>query len=338
MPTRGVSLLVPDGIGEVEEISPVIEAREFAAKVINEVSKVIVGKKFEIRIILASLVSQGHVLLEGVPGVSKTTMAKALASALNLTFRRIQFTPDLLPADVLGTFIFDQRTGEFRFRKGPIFANIILADEINRASPRTQSAFLEAMQERQVTIEGHTFELPEPFIVIATMNPIEFEGVYPLPEAQIDRFLVKVNIDYPTPEEEMEILRRIEIIESWPIRPVATKEEILKVTKMLSKVRVSDAIIKYIVDIVQATRKHPSIRLGASPRAAISLLKLSRSLALLEGRDYVTPDDVKKAAKPVLRHRLLLKPGVELEKRVSVDTIIDSILQSIPTPSPPREE
>ena len=310
------------------------DVKDLAFRIIGEVSKVIVGKEREIRIILASMIAQGHVLLEGVPGVSKTTIAKALASAINLKFRRIQFTPDLLPADVLGTFIFDQKTGEFRFRPGPIFANIILADEINRASPRTQSAFLEAMQERQVTVEGHTFKLPEPFIVIATMNPIEMEGVYPLPEAQIDRFLVKINIDYPTPDEEVEILRRIDIIESWPIRPVARGEEILEASKMLSKVKVADEILHYIVSIVQATRKHPSLRLGASPRAAISLLKLSKSLAMLRGRGYVTPDDVKEAAKPVLRHRLLLKPGVELEGRVSVDSIIDMILSRTPTPSP----
>ena len=310
------------------------EAKEIIDRVVEEVSKVIVGKREEIRIILASMIAQGHVLLEGVPGVSKTTMAKALASALNLKFRRIQFTPDLLPADVLGTFIYDQKTGEFRFRPGPIFANIVLADEINRASPRTQSAFLEAMQERQVTVEGQTFKLPEPFIVIATMNPIEFEGVYPLPEAQIDRFIVKVTIDYPSPEEEMEILRRIEVIESWPVRPVAGAKEILALSKLLSKVRVSDEVIQYIVSIVQATRRHPQLRLGASPRAAIALLKLSRSLALMEGRDYVTPDDVKRAAKPVLRHRLVLKPGVELESRVTVDSVIEGILRSVPVPGP----
>ncbi len=313
-------------------------ARNVAERVLNEVGKVIVGKREELRIILASMISQGHILLEGVPGVSKTTMAKALASALNLSFRRIQFTPDLLPADVLGTFIFDQKTGEFRFRPGPIFANIILADEINRASPRTQSAFLEAMQERQITVEGMTFKLPEPFVVIATMNPIEFEGVYPLPEAQIDRFLIKITIDYPTPDEEREILRRIEVIEEWPIKPVASGEDILKLTKMVSKVKVSDSIIDYIVRIVQATRKHPQVRLGASPRAAIALLKLSSSLALLQGRDYVLPDDVKKSAKPVLRHRIILKPGIDIETTASVEAIIDSILDSVPTPSPPSEE
>ncbi len=312
-------------------------ARSVAERVLAEVGKVIVGKRRELKTILASFVAQGHVLLEGVPGVSKTTMAKALASALNLKFSRIQFTPDLLPSDVLGTFIYDQKTGEFKFRPGPIFANIVLADEINRASPRTQSAFLEAMQERQVTIEGKTFKLPEPFIVIATMNPIEFEGVYPLPEAQLDRFLIKVVIDYPTPEEEAEILKRVSIIEVWPIRPVASGDDILRITRMLPKVKVSDSIIEYIVKIVQATRKHPHVRLGASPRAAIALLKLSTSLALLSGRGYVLPDDVKYAAKPVLIHRIILKPGLDLEQNVTVEGIIESILESIPTPSPPAE-
>ncbi len=323
----------------VEEIrlDPVF-ARTVAERVLSEVGKVIVGKRNELKVVLASMIAQGHVLLEGVPGVSKTTMAKALASALNLSFRRIQFTPDLLPADVLGTFIFDQRSGEFRFRPGPIFANIILADEINRASPRTQSAFLEAMQERQVTIEGQTFKLPEPFIVIATMNPIEFEGVYPLPEAQIDRFLIKILIDYPSFEEEEEILKRINIIEEWPVKPVADGEDILRISKMVKKVHVAESIIEYIVRIVQATRKHPHVRLGASPRAAIALLKLSSSLALLSGRSYVLPDDVKEAAKPVLRHRIILKPGLDIESQTTVEGIIDSILESIPTPSPPYEE
>ncbi|MEB3765481.1 MAG: MoxR family ATPase [Desulfurococcales archaeon] len=322
---------------EEVRLDPVF-ARSVAERVLSEVGKVIVGKRRELKVVLASMIAQGHVLLEGVPGVSKTTMAKALASALNLSFRRIQFTPDLLPADVLGTFIFDQRTGEFRFRPGPIFANIILADEINRASPRTQSAFLEAMQERQVTIEGQTFKLPEPFIVIATMNPIEFEGVYPLPEAQIDRFLIKILIDYPSFEEEEEILKRINIIEEWPVKPVADGKDILRMSKMVKKVHVAESIIEYIVRIVQATRKHPHVRLGASPRAAIALLKLSSSLALLSGRSYVLPDDVKEAAKPVLRHRIILKPGLDIESQTTVEGIIDSILESIPTPSPPYEE
>lgn len=322
---------------EEVQLDPVF-AKTVAERVLSEVGKVIVGKRRELKVVLASMIAQGHVLLEGVPGVSKTTMAKALASALNLSFRRIQFTPDLLPADVLGTFIFDQRTGEFRFRPGPIFANIILADEINRASPRTQSAFLEAMQERQVTIEGQTFKLPEPFIVIATMNPIEFEGVYPLPEAQIDRFLIKILIDYPSFEEEEEILKRINIIEEWPVKPVAEGENILRMSKMVKKVHVAESIIEYIVRIVQATRKHPHVRLGASPRAAIALLKLSSSLALLSGRSYVLPDDVKEAAKPVLRHRIILKPGLDIESKTTVEGIIDSILESIPTPSPPYEE
>ncbi len=299
---------------------------------LDEVGKVVVGKYRELRVILASIISEGHILLEGVPGVAKTTLAKAIATALGLEFSRIQFTPDLLPADVLGTYVYDQRSGEFKFRKGPIFANIILADEINRASPRTQSAFLEAMQERQVTIEGVRMELPRPFIVIATMNPIELEGVYPLPEAQVDRFLVKVNLDYPTREEEIEILKRSDYIESWPVNPVISREAVLEMIEEARKVKVSEPILNYIVDIIRATRRHPKLELGASPRAAISLMKAARSLALLDGRDYVTPDDVKLATPPVLRHRV--KPRHSLEA-ANIDSIINDVLEAVPTPSPP---
>ncbi len=300
--------------------------------VLDEVSKVVVGKQSELRVILASIVSEGHILLEGVPGVAKTTLAKAIATALGLEFSRIQFTPDLLPADVLGTYVYDQRSGEFRFRRGPIFANIILADEINRASPRTQSAFLEAMQERQVTVEGVRMELPRPFIVIATMNPIELEGVYPLPEAQVDRFLVKVRLDYPSREEEIEIVRRSDYIESWPVSPVLSRDAVLDMIEQAKSVKVSEPILNYIVDIIRATRRHPKLELGASPRAAISLMKAARSLALLEGREYVTPDDVKLVAIPVLRHRV--KPRQTLDA-VNIDSIISDVLETIPTPSPP---
>ncbi|MEB3778983.1 MAG: MoxR family ATPase [Desulfurococcales archaeon] len=300
--------------------------------VLDEVSKVVVGKQSELRVILASIVSEGHILLEGVPGVAKTTLAKAIATALGLEFSRIQFTPDLLPADVLGTYVYDQRSGEFRFRRGPIFANIILADEINRASPRTQSAFLEAMQERQVTVEGVRMELPRPFIVIATMNPIELEGVYPLPEAQVDRFLVKVRLDYPSREEEIEIVRRSDYIESWPVSPVLSRDAVLDMIEQAKSVKVSEPILNYIVDIIRATRRHPKLELGASPRAAISLMKAARSIALLEGREYVTPDDVKLVAIPVLRHRV--KPRQTLDA-VNIDSIISDVLETIPTPSPP---
>jgi MoxR-like ATPase len=304
----------------------------------NEVKKVVVGKDREIKIMLASLIARGHILLEGVPGVAKTTLAKALASAMNLEFKRIQFTPDLLPADIIGTYVYDQRSGEFKFRKGPIFANIVLADEINRASPRTQSAFLEAMQERQVTVEGDRYKLPEPFVVIATMNPIELEGVFPLPEAQIDRFLVKIKVSYPTRDELKEIAKRIDIIESWPITPVASAEDVLKASEALKEVYIDDVLIDYIVELVEATRKVPVVRLGASPRAVIALVKLSKAIALINGRDYVIPDDIKEIAKPVLRHRLLLKPEAEVERSIDPDNVIDEILKEIPTPSPPAHD
>ncbi|MEB2837307.1 MAG: MoxR family ATPase [Desulfurococcales archaeon] len=311
------------------------EARRLVERIIAEISKVVVGKKEEVKLIIASLIAGGHVLLEGVPGVAKTTIARALASATGLEWKRIQFTPDLLPSDIIGVMVLDRRTGEFRFRRGPIFANIVLADEINRASPRTQSALLEAMQERQVTVEGVTYKLPEPFMVIATMNPVEFEGVFPLPEAQLDRFLAKIVIDYPSREELIEIVRRHDIIEEWPVRSVAAADQILGLMSAARGVYVDDVVLEYIADIVEATRRHPLLRLGASPRAAIALAKLSRALALIEGRTYVLPDDVKRVAKPVLRHRITLKPEAEIEGNVLPDDVIDQVLAEVPTPSPP---
>ena len=304
---------------------------KLAHAVLSETGKVLVGLRDEVRLILSSMIVGGHVLLEGVPGVAKTTMAKAVATALNLKYRRIQFTPDLLPADIIGTMIYDPKTGEFRLRKGPIFANIVLADEINRASPRTQSALLEAMQERQVTIEGNTLKLPEPFIVIATQNPIELEGTFPLPEAQIDRFLMKIEIGYPGRNETKEILKRLRIIEEWPIRPVAGAEDILAARDIVWSIHVEEGIMDYIVSIVEETRRHPAVRLGGSPRAAIALLQVARALAVMDGRDYVIPDDVKKAALPVLVHRLILRPEAELEG-VTPRSVVSDILKKIPVP------
>ena len=305
--------------------------REFYEKVVGEVSKVVVGKKEDVKVILASMISRGHVLIEGVPGVAKTTMAKAIASALNLSFRRIQFTPDLLPSDIVGTMVYDPKTGDFKLRKGPIFANIVLADEINRASPRTQSALLEAMQERQVTIEGNTLKLPEPFTVLATQNPIELEGTFPLPEAQTDRFLVKLNVSYPSRDEMLEVLKRLRQIEEWPVQPVAGAEDLGVLNNLSWRIHVSEELLGYITDIVEETRRHPSVRLGGSPRAAISLLLVSRSVALLEGRDYVIPDDVKAAAGPVLNHRIILKPEAEIEGETP-DKVIESVLKKVPVP------
>ncbi|MEB3774581.1 MAG: MoxR family ATPase [Desulfurococcales archaeon] len=309
-----------------------LQARQLTDAILGEVGKVIIGKRSEIKMIIAALLAEGHILLEGVPGVAKTTLAKAVATALGLKFSRIQFTPDLLPSDVLGTFVLNQKTGDFEFRPGPIFANIVLADEINRAGPRTQSAFLEAMQERQVTLEGRVFKLEKPFMVIATMNPIEMEGVYPLPEAQVDRFLVKILLDYPDYAEEVEILRKSDYIEEWPVKPVAGRDQVLWMIDESKKVYVDESIARYIVDLVRATRSDPRVRLGASPRAAIGILRLSRAMAFLEGRTYVIPDDVKKVFKPALRHRILLKHTASQDL---VEELLENILSKTPSPSPP---
>ena len=311
------------------------KVKRLVDRVVGNVSRVVVGLEEQTRLILAGMMVGGHVLVEGVPGVSKTSLAKAIAFSLDLSFRRIQFTPDLLPADVIGTMVYDQRSGEFRFRKGPIFANIVLADEINRASPRTQSALLEAMQEKQVTVEGVTYRLPEPFIVLATMNPVEFEGVYPLPEAQIDRFLLKVRIGYPSREAELEILERVDVIEEFRVERVAGKEDILEAAREIRRVRVEKPVKEYIVDLVRATREHPMVKLGASPRATVFLLRMSQAFAAIEGRDYVIPDDVKRVAVPVLAHRIIVKPGAAADPSEAAVRVVESVLQSVPTPSPP---
>lgn len=311
------------------------KVKSLVDRVVASVSRVVIGLEEQTRLILAGMMVGGHVLVEGVPGVSKTSLAKAIAYSLDLSFRRIQFTPDLLPADVIGTMVYDQRSGEFRFRRGPIFANIVLADEINRASPRTQSALLEAMQERQVTVEGVTYRLPEPFIVLATMNPVEFEGVYPLPEAQIDRFLLRVRIGYPSREAELEILERIDLIEEFRVEKVAGKEDVLEAARIIRRVRVEKPVKEYIVDLVRATRTHPMVRLGASPRATVFLLRMSQAFAAIEGRDYVIPDDVKRVAVPVLAHRIIVKPGVAADPSEAAVRVVESVLQSVPTPSPP---
>jgi len=307
--------------------------RRLADQVLGEVGKVVYGLEEETRLILAAMLAGGHVLLEGVPGVAKTTLAKALASSTSLIFKRVQFTPDLLPSDIIGTMIYDQRSGEFRLRKGPVFTNILLADEINRASPRTQSALLEAMQERQVTIEGETLKLPEPFLVIATQNPIEMEGTFPLPEAQLDRFLVKVMIGLPGRDVLRRVLRGLRRIEEWPVRPVASAGEILAAREAIWNIEVKNPVLDYILDLVEATHRHPDVRLGASPRAAIALQQVARALAAMEGRDYTIPDDVKTAARYVLPHRLVLKPEAEVEG-ATAEKIIEQILSEVAVPVP----
>ncbi len=314
-----------------------VYAREVSAKILRNAAKVIVGKKRVLREILIALYAGGHVLLEGVPGVAKTLMAKTVARSIGLAYSRIQATPDLLPSDIIGTFVYDPKTGEFKPRKGPIFANIVLFDEINRASPRTQSALLEAMQERQVTIEGVTFKLPEPFMVIATMNPIEMEGTFPLPEAQLDRFLLKILVDYPSREETARILERIHRIQEFRVEPVVGGEDIMRIRSMLPGVRVSREVVRYIVDLVEETRRHPYVKLGGSPRAAIALYLCSKANALIDGRSYVLPDDVKLVAKPVLRHRIILTPDAEFEG-VSVERVVEDVLSKVPVPRPEIEE
>jgi MoxR-like ATPase len=302
-------------------------------RIISEVEKAIIGKREVLELVALALLTDSHVLIEDYPGLAKTLMAKSFASALGLEFKRIQFTSDLLPSDIIGSFVFNRETSKFEFRKGPIFANVILADEINRAPPRTQSALLESMQERQVTVENETFKLSKPFIVLATQNPIEYEGTYPLPEAQLDRFIMKISIGYPSFKDEVAILtNRIERkSDEVKIEKVASAKDVLYLQEMVENVYVSDEIKEYIVRIVTATRKAPEVEVGASVRGSLALLKLSRARALMQGRDFVIPDDVKYVAIPALRHRLILKPEFWL-KGIKPDHILDKILKEVPVP------
>jgi MoxR-like ATPase len=297
--------------------------------------EILIEKELELRLIVAGLLSRGHILMEGVPGVAKTYTSKAIAKLLGLTFKRVQMTPDLLPSDIIGFYVYDQKTGSFVLRKGPIFANILLVDEINRASPRTQSALLEAMQERQVTIEGEVYELEEPFIVIATENPIEMEGVFPLPEAQLDRFLLKIEARYPSKNGLITIMKRADEIEESirTLKPMLTRDEVLEEIKVVRDLRVEDSIYDYVANIVEETRKHPAVRLGASPRAAIAIIKAAKAWAYIEGRTYVIPDDVKAVASSVLVHRVLVKPELEI-RGVSAKDVVLEILTKVPVPKP----
>jgi MoxR-like ATPase len=303
------------------------------SRVISEVGKAIVGKRPLLGQIMATVLASGHILLEDYPGLAKTLIAKSFSIALGLDFKRIQFTPDLLPGDITGSYVYDRAQGRFELRQGPVFAHIILADEINRASPKTQSALLEAMQERQVTLEGETMKLPEPFIVIATQNPIEYEGTFPLPEAQLDRFMMKLSVGYPTPEEEEEILRRRRARkhDEVELECMTNAGELLQMRELIESIYVEPDIERYITALVGATRKDARVAVGASPRGSLALLKLARAQAALEGRDYVLPDDVKAFAKPTLVHRLILEPDLWM-KRQAADQVIDSIIQTIPVP------
>ncbi|MDO9537585.1 MAG: MoxR family ATPase [Thermoplasmata archaeon] len=309
------------------------EVAKNCAGIRTEVAKAIVEKDEVIDQLMLAFLAGGHVLFEDFPGLAKTLMANTFSRAIGCGFKRVQFTPDLLPADITGTFILNRGTSQFEMRKGPIFTNVLLADEINRAPPKTQSALLEAMQEFQVTMEGETHKLPRPFIVIATQNPIEYEGTYPLPEAQIDRFLMRLSIGYPSTKGEAEILRRRRARkqEEVAIASVSSPEMILEIQRAIEDVHLDNDIEKYIVSIVQETRKHGQVEVGASPRGSLALMKLSQAKAAMAGRDFVLPDDVKSVAVPALAHRLILKPDPWI-KGIKPQVIIDKVLTTVPVP------
>jgi MoxR-like ATPase len=313
------------------------ELRARILSVRTEVAKVIVGQDAAVSGLVSALLVGGHVLIEGVPGVAKTLLVKTLARSLSLHFNRVQFTPDLMPTDVMGQMVFDSSDSSFRFRPGPVFTNFMLADEINRTPPKTQAALLEAMEESQVSIGGQTYKLPDPFVTIATQNPIEYEGTYPLPEAQLDRFLLKLIIDYPTVEQEYEVLARHHRgldphqVAAAGVTPVAGPEDIAAARALVRQVHVDDSVIKYIVDLCRATRESASVMMGVSPRGAAALLHGTKAWTWLVGRQFATPDEVQAMARPALRHRIMLRPELELDG-LTTDAVLDSILAAVPAP------
>jgi MoxR-like ATPase len=300
--------------------------------ILRNVERVVVGKRSEIELTIVALAGQGHLLIEDVPGVGKTMLAKSLARSIGCAFKRIQFTPDLLPSDVTGVSIYNQQSGDFEFRPGPVVAQVVLADEINRATPKTQAALLEAMEEQQITVDGITHELPRPFMVLATQNPIEYEGTFPLPESQLDRFMLRVHLGYPKRDEEIDILERqqrehpVETLE-----PVTSAEELLDVQRAVRDVMVDDLIRRYIVDLAAATRTHPDVYVGASPRASLALSRAAQAWALLRGRDYVIPDDVKGLARAAFAHRMIVQPAARV-RDVSSRTIVEDVTSSLSVP------
>ncbi len=318
----------PTGSMNIEQVA------DLSAKVIQEIEKAVIGKRDVLDQMMAAFLSTGgHILLEDYPGLAKTLIANSFASALGMKFKRIQFTPDLLPGDITGGYIFESDKNRFMLRKGPIFTNILLADEINRASPKTQSALLEAMQEYQVTLEGETQSLPDPFIVIATQNPIEYEGTFPLPEAQLDRFMVKISVGYPQPDEEDEILRRRaeRKMDAVPLEAVTTPELFLQMRKAVEGVYVDDDVRRYMVNLVDKSRNHRQVAVGVSPRGSLALLKLARAWAAIHGRGFVIPDDVKQFIQPALAHRIILDPSLWDVKK-SENRVVDEIAHSVPVP------
>ncbi|HET6532988.1 MAG TPA: MoxR family ATPase [Actinoplanes sp.] len=318
----------------VTEALPPYEVGRLAGAVLDSVGTVVVGKRDALELVLAGILAGGHVLLEDLPGLGKTLTARSFAQALGLDFRRLQFTPDLLPADVTGSFLYDQRKGDFAFRAGPVFTNMLLADEINRTPPKTQAALLEAMQEKQVSVEGVTYRLDPPFHVLATANPIEYEGTYPLPEAQLDRFLIRVSFGYPTAEEEWDVLRRrmARRQEDAQLAPVVDARTLQAMQAALESVAVEDSIGRYIVALTAATRDHASALVGSSPRGSLALLLLARARAAMAGRDFVVPEDVKDVAVPALAHRITLRPEMWL-RRVDPSFVVEEVLTQTPAPA-----
>ena len=306
-------------------------------EILTEIERAVVGKRDTLSLILMSLLAGGHVLIEDYPGLAKTLAARSFATVLGLSFKRIQFTPDLLPADIVGTYVLHRDKEEFELRPGPIFAQIVLADEINRATPRTQSALLEAMQEGQVTVEGHTHALPKPFLVLATQNPIEYEGTFPLPEAQLDRFLVRARFGYPARLDEVEILaRRIaRRVPEATLKPITGAQELLEMRAALEDVHIDTDLLEYMARLTEATREHTSVEVGASPRGTLALLLLARARAAMAGRDYVIPDDIKQVAIPALVHRLITKPEL-WQRQLRPEQIVSSILERVPVPKAER--
>jgi MoxR-like ATPase len=320
---------------ETERTKPDIEidkAKQVAEKIVQNVEKVMVGKPEAVRLAVIALISQGHLLIEDAPGLGKTMLARSLAKSIHCSFRRIQFTPDMLPGDIIGVTVYNQKTGDFEFHPGPIDAQVVLADEINRATPRVQSALLEAMEERQLTVEGVTHKMPSPFHVLATQNPIEYEGTFPLPEAQLDRFLLRINIGYPSAEEEVSIIEKQQLVHPIEeISPVVKVADVVMLQETVKKVYVDDLVKQYIVALVEATRRHPSIYLGASPRGSLALFRTAQARALLMGRDYVLPDDIKALAEPALAHRSLVSSAGQSQGKDS-RTFVAEILESTPVP------